>query len=107
MAVTASHPRRPPAHLSVSLRHDTPDPIEKEKSDLGVVKQVDTSTKPRSNSTSPFRKQTSDDSEDTVATNVNEWFDRSNARPVVAVNQDSGDTSKFWLGSFTSSCKLT
>ncbi|KAF7943464.1 hypothetical protein EAE96_011390 [Botrytis aclada] len=93
MVATASHPRRPPAHLSVSLRHDTPDPIEKEKSDLSVVKQVDTSTKSRSNSTSPFRKQTSDDSEDTVATNVNEWFDRSNTRPVIAVNQDSGDTS--------------
>ncbi|KAF7922186.1 hypothetical protein BELL_0287g00050 [Botrytis elliptica] len=93
MNATASHPRRPPAHLSVSLRHDTPDPIEKEKSDLGVVKQVDTSTKPRSNSTSPFGKQTSDDSEDTVATNVKDWFDRSNTRPVVAVNQDPGDTS--------------
>ncbi|KAF7882976.1 hypothetical protein EAF00_011465 [Botryotinia globosa] len=93
MVATASHPRRPPAHLSVSLRHDTPGPIEKEKSDLGVGKEVDTATKPRSNSTSPFRKQISDGSEDTVATNVNEWFDRSNARPVIAVNQDSGDTS--------------
>ncbi|KAF7929906.1 uncharacterized protein EAE97_009503 [Botrytis byssoidea] len=93
MVATASHPRRPPAHLSVSLRHDTPNPIGKEKSDLGVGKEADTATKPRSNSTSPFRKQISDDSEDTVATNVNEWFNRSNARPVIAVNQDSGDTS--------------
>ncbi|KAK6592531.1 hypothetical protein H4I96_11762 [Botrytis cinerea] len=93
MVATACHPRRPPAHLSVSLKHTTPDPIEKEKSDLGVVKQDDTSSKPRSNSTSPFRKQKSDDSEDTVASNVNEWFDRTNTRPVIAVNQDSGDIS--------------
>lgn len=97
VVATACHPRRPPAHLSVSLKHTTPDPIEKEKPDLGVVKQDDTSSKPRSNSTSPFRQRTSDDSEDTVPSNVNEWFDHANTRPVTAVNQDSGDVSKFLL----------
>ncbi|KAA8566554.1 hypothetical protein EYC84_009104 [Monilinia fructicola] len=89
---TGSHPRRPPAHLSVSLRHDVP-AIENEKPASDTLVHTDTAIKPDGSPTSPFRKQTSDGSEDTSGTNVNEWFDRSNARPAVAINQDSGETS--------------
>ncbi|KAB8293005.1 hypothetical protein EYC80_007367 [Monilinia laxa] len=92
MVTTGSHPRRPPAHLSVSLRHDVPS-IENEKPASNALVHADTAIKPDGSPTSPIRKQTSDGSEDTSGTNVNEWFDRSNARPAVAINQDSGETS--------------
>ncbi|QSZ31151.1 hypothetical protein DSL72_000714 [Monilinia vaccinii-corymbosi] len=89
---TSSHPRRPPAHLSVSLRHDLPS-VEDEKPASNARALAETSTKPDDGSASPLRKQSSDDSEDTSGTNVNEWFDRSNAGPAIAVNQDPGETS--------------
>lgn len=99
---TGSHPRRPPAHLSVSLRHDVPDAVS-EKPTAGTLENAGTTIKPDSSPTPALGKQTSDDSEDTVGTNVNEWFERSNAQPAIAIDQDSGETSKcFELeGSFT------
>lgn len=90
---TGSHPRRPPAHLSVSLRHDVLD-AGSEKPTASTLDNVGTTIKPDSSATSALWKQTSDDSEDTVSTNVNEWFDRSNAQPTIAMDQDSGETSK-------------
>ncbi|KAI9643671.1 hypothetical protein NHQ30_008293 [Ciborinia camelliae] len=95
IVATDSHPRRPPAHLSVSLRHNVPC-IGNIKPASSTLANVDTATEPDGNSISPLREQTSEDSEDTVGTNVKDWFDHSNARPGIAPNQESGETSK-WL----------
>lgn len=91
--MTASHPRRPPAHLSVSLKHNVPT-IGNEESASGALAKADTIIKPDGSPTSPLRKQTSDDSEDTAGTNVVEWFDRSNALPATD-KQDPGEISKY------------
>ncbi|EDN97319.1 hypothetical protein SS1G_11844 [Sclerotinia sclerotiorum 1980 UF-70] len=93
VVTTGSHPRRPPAHLSVSLKHDVPSVEDEKPAPCVALAKLDTADQDGT-STSPLMKQTSDDSEDTVGTNVNEWFDRSNTRPVIAINRDeSGESS--------------
>ncbi|KAF7876434.1 hypothetical protein EAF04_001525 [Stromatinia cepivora] len=93
VVTTGSHPRRPPAHLSVSLRHDVSSIEDEKPAPCAALAKLDTGEQDGA-STSPLRKQISDDSEDTTGTNVNEWFDRSNTRPVIAINRDdSGESS--------------
>lgn len=67
------HPRRPPAHLSVSLRRDTVPTI----SQLGETGQAY-----RANATKTSQnQQDSEESGQSGESNVENWFDHSNNRP--------------------------
>lgn len=67
------HPRRLPAHLSVSLRHDTMPT----GSSSGEIVQTGSTNATK---TSPDR-QDSEESRPSAESNVENWFDHSNNRP--------------------------
>ena len=74
-AESVPHPRRIPAHLSVSLRHDnvptSPQPGETGQADSTIAVKA---------SPSPNR-QDSEESGRPGRSNVENWFDQSNNRP--------------------------
>ncbi|KAH7382840.1 frequency clock protein [Cadophora sp. MPI-SDFR-AT-0126] len=76
MSPRRTHPRRPPPHLSVSLRHDGPMPEEK-ADEAQVETQVE--AKGRSSPGVPMR-QPSDESYDSGESGKR-WFDQANKHP--------------------------
>ncbi|ESZ96811.1 hypothetical protein SBOR_2812 [Sclerotinia borealis F-4128] len=92
IVTTGAHPRRSPKYLFLPLIYDGY-PIGNEQVASNAIATADAATEAVGTSMSPRRKQIFDDSEDTVGTNVNEWFVRSNERPATTINQDSGEIS--------------
>lgn len=82
----STHPRRLPAHLSVSLRHESPSA----PSSAGIG-NADISAAMAS-AASPNRQE----SEEGGKSNVERWFDNSNSRPETGFNLNFED-SKFMI----------
>jgi flagellar hook-length control protein FliK len=80
-----SHPRRAPAHLSVSLRHES----SASENATAAASKVQHEVKGKDGrSKSHLVTQSSDDSNDSegsTAPNLQRWFDRSNKRPEIGV----------------------
>ncbi|KAM3070018.1 hypothetical protein ACMFMG_003947 [Clarireedia jacksonii] len=91
----AAHPRRPPAHLSLSLKHNSPAPNHPDQSSLTVVGTEATEDAP---SFSPLEKQITEESnnsgESSGGMNVEKWFDRSNKRPSATGNDMLKDNNE-------------
>jgi hypothetical protein len=87
-----SHPRRPPAHLSVSLRHTNT----AAEHGTAANSQRQNAVKGKAGPSQAGRiRQSSDDSNDSessTAANLQKWFDRSNRRPETSFPQHVEDS---------------
>jgi hypothetical protein len=89
---TSSHPRRPPAHLSVSLRHENPaasDTRAAGRRGQQVMKGREGAAR------KTLIRQSSDDSnnsEESRVPNLQKWFDHSNTRPETGFPQNLEDS---------------
>ncbi|CZR64189.1 related to period clock protein FRQ [Phialocephala subalpina] len=81
---TATHPRRLPAHLSVSLRHEGPP-----TASPAEIGNADT-TVGMASGASPARQE-SEESGKSGESNVEKWFDHSNGRPETGYNPNFED----------------
>ncbi|PQE32394.1 frequency clock protein [Rutstroemia sp. NJR-2017a WRK4] len=84
----AAHPRRPPAHLSVSLKHNnTPAVNHPAQSSLTAV---DTEATENASPFQPLEKRITEESNNSGGSsggmNVEKWFDQSNKRPSATGN---------------------
>lgn len=92
----AAHPRRPPAHLSVSLKHNTPATNHPFQSSLTAV---GTETTENASPPQPLKKQITEESNNSGGSsggmNVEKWFDQSNKRPSATGNDILKDSKWF------------
>jgi hypothetical protein len=89
------HPRRPPAHLSVCLRHDGPFvPSNGTDADKLSSKRAAGGLNNSPSALSPIRKPSDESNNSGESSGGGNWFDRSNKRPAVSLAQRFVD-SKF------------
>ncbi|KAE9369545.1 hypothetical protein N431DRAFT_344739 [Stipitochalara longipes BDJ] len=86
-----SHPRRPPAHLSVSLRHESPMAGPATVETTQVHRSVKGKRSPPKGDLVRRLSDDSNDSEGSAAPNLQKWFDRSNRRPETGILQSLED----------------
>lgn len=87
VAPLSSHPRRLPAHLSVSLRHNGPSTKSTKGDELVSQYGKDTPFKISSRQSS----NNSNGSADSPGMTVEKWFDRSNRQPETGARQSFDD----------------
>jgi hypothetical protein len=91
-----SHPRRAPAHLSVSLRHESSASENATAATSKVQHAVKGKDRRSKGDLVGKSSDDSNDSEGSTAPNLQRWFDRSNKRPEAGVPRTLED-SKFLL----------